>query len=203
MAKPDTYMPLVIGDYLKDTMHLGATEHGAYLLLLMHYWTNGALVDNPRQLAAICRCDAQTWADIRPTLAEFFEISDGFWKHGRVEKELLRAKGLQERAIAGGRGLSAKRVLKPSQTSAKRVLKSSPATATAYKDNGGNFEGSGSDGNGTVSVDWQDRLNRHKRGGYWPSTYGNRPDSPGPWDAPKALVLAWRAQHGIEDRSAA
>jgi uncharacterized protein YdaU (DUF1376 family) len=117
MAKPDTYMPLVIGDYLKDTMHLDATEHGAYLLLLMHYWTNGALPDDDRKLSAISRCPQSEWPRVRETIADFFDIDGGFWKHGRVEKELLRAKGLQERAIAGGRGLSAKRQLKPSQTS--------------------------------------------------------------------------------------
>jgi hypothetical protein len=49
----------------------------------------------------------------------------------------------------------------------------------------------------TVSIDWQDRLNRYSPGKYWPSTYGNKPESNGPWDAPRPIVLAWRKQHGI------
>ena len=33
------YLPIWIGDYLKETRHLSTEEHGAYLLLLFQYWT--------------------------------------------------------------------------------------------------------------------------------------------------------------------
>jgi uncharacterized protein YdaU (DUF1376 family) len=201
MSKPDTYMPLVIGDYLKDTMHLDAAEHGAYLMLLMHYWVNGALPDDDRKLSAISRCSPSEWPRIRETIADFFDIDGGFWKHGRVEKELNRAKTLQERAITAGRASATKRQLKPNKTSTKAAtksqLKSNPATATPFNRNDGGGEESGGDGYGTVPVDWQDRLNRYQPGRYWPDTYGPRPEREGPWDAPKPLVLAWRAKHGI------
>ena len=55
------WMPLYVADYLADTGHLSAAEHGSYLLLIMHYWSNGGLPDDDRKLARIARNTNAEW----------------------------------------------------------------------------------------------------------------------------------------------
>jgi uncharacterized protein YdaU (DUF1376 family) len=90
VVKTDIWMPVFIGDYLADTMHLSTEQHGAYLLLLFHLWRRGSLRDDDAVLAKISGLGESTWSMHRPVLAEFFKIHDGLWQHGRVEKEKAR-----------------------------------------------------------------------------------------------------------------
>ena len=100
MKRP--WMPLYVGDYLGDTGHLTTAQHGAYLLLMMHYWRKGELPDDNSQLAKITKLPLRTWCDYRPVLQNFFH--DG-WKHKRIDMELERMMRVSEkRAIAGQKG---------------------------------------------------------------------------------------------------
>jgi uncharacterized protein YdaU (DUF1376 family) len=83
-------MPVFIGDYLADTMHLTTEQHGAYLLLLFHLWRRGILPDEDAALARITGLSASAWSSHRPVLAAFFRIGNGTWQHGRVERERTR-----------------------------------------------------------------------------------------------------------------
>jgi uncharacterized protein YdaU (DUF1376 family) len=105
-AKPDTWMPLYWGDYLRDTMHLMADGHGAYLMLIGACWCSGnELPDDDANLAAIARLDRKAWLRLRPTLGRFFTIDGGTWSHDRVGQELDKAKRITEaRSKAGKRG---------------------------------------------------------------------------------------------------
>jgi uncharacterized protein YdaU (DUF1376 family) len=94
-GKTDIWMPVFIGDYLADTMHLSTEQHGAYLLLLFHLWRRGTLQDDDGALAQITGLSKSAWSQARPVLSEFFQIHDGLWRHGRVERERLRVTAKQ------------------------------------------------------------------------------------------------------------
>jgi uncharacterized protein YdaU (DUF1376 family) len=93
-------MPLYIGDYLKDTGHLCAAEHGAYLMLIMHYWQTGSLPTEDRHLAMIARMEAKEWKKYKATIAAFF---DDKWRHKRIDEELRGAAGSYERRARAGK----------------------------------------------------------------------------------------------------
>ena len=90
MSKPDTWMPLYVRDYLTDTMHLSTEQHGAYLLLICDYWLHGPPLDDDDVLASICRASRYVWRRLRPTIERFFQVSDGVWRHKRIDLELDR-----------------------------------------------------------------------------------------------------------------
>jgi uncharacterized protein YdaU (DUF1376 family) len=96
------WMPLYVGDYLKDTGHLTVTEHGAYMLLIMRYWEDGGLPADERLIARYSRLSAEQWAESRDIL---FALFDDGWKHGRIDAEIAKAEGIIEkrRAAAGQR----------------------------------------------------------------------------------------------------
>lgn len=98
------------GDYLRDTSHLSAAEHGAYLLLIGHYWTSGApLPADDGKLARIARMAGAEWKRARDTIAEFFQVADAQWTHRRIDEELAKAaKRYAERAL-GAQIANAKR----------------------------------------------------------------------------------------------
>lgn len=93
------WMPLYVGDYLADTGHLSTTQHGAYLLLMMHYWKKGELPDDDKQLAAIAKLPLRIWLDSRETLQAFFHEG---WKHKRIDEELSRMQEKTDRRAAAG-----------------------------------------------------------------------------------------------------
>jgi len=95
-------MPLYVGDYLGDTGHPTTAQHGAYLLLMMHYWRKGELPDDDRQLSKITKLPLRSWGEYRPILQDFFHSG---WRHKRIDAELERMVRLSEkRAIAGQKG---------------------------------------------------------------------------------------------------
>lgn len=102
-ARSDTWMPLYIGDYLADTMHLNGAEHGAYILLIMHYWRSGPLPDDDKALAAIARTERTMWdSEIGPVVREFFHREGGRLRHRRIDREMANANAMTEQRRAAG-----------------------------------------------------------------------------------------------------
>ncbi len=100
MKRP--WMPFYVGDYLAKTAHLTTEQHGAYVLLMLHYWANGGLPTNDQELMAIARMDAGKWQSNCLAIARFFTRD---WKHHRIEEELAKVKTISEkRALAGLKG---------------------------------------------------------------------------------------------------
>jgi uncharacterized protein YdaU (DUF1376 family) len=103
MSKPDTWMPLYIGDYIADTMHLNTEQHGAYLLLLMTAWNRGGrLPSDETQLALICRADRKAWGRIRGAVLPFFEPEGDYLIQPRLVAEYERAVKLNDKQKANG-----------------------------------------------------------------------------------------------------
>src|SRR6516164_4706992 len=88
------WMPLYIGDFTADTMHLNATETGIYIRLIMHCWQHGSIPYDEHKLALIAHINPKLWHQYRGTIMPFFEIessqSGPCYRHNRVALERLR-----------------------------------------------------------------------------------------------------------------
>lgn len=93
------WMPFYFGDYLADTGHLSTIEHGAYLLLIAHYWQTGTLPNVDGQLARIARLRPSQWKVIKVQISGFFSAD---WKHKRIEFELTNAARISAAGRTGG-----------------------------------------------------------------------------------------------------
>lgn len=129
MSRP--WMPLYVADYLADTAHLNATESGAYLHLIMHYWQHHELPDDERKLAQIAKLSAHQWKKLSPTLKQFFH--DG-WKHKRIDGELAKASEISEKRSAAAKSRHAAAPAKAPANSLQLDTQPQPQSPTQKKD---------------------------------------------------------------------
>jgi len=114
-------MPLYVADYRADTAHLSAAQHGAYLLLIMHYWATGALPKDDAAMARIACMSPAEWKRNCPIIYPFF---DNDWRHKRIDAELARAAD-----ISSKRSASAKQRRSNSSANAEQVDTHAGATS--------------------------------------------------------------------------
>lgn len=101
MTRP--YMRMYWGDYHRDTQDLSTVEHGAYLLLISHYWAHGPLPNDPEILARVTKLTCKKFAKYWKNLARFFHLENGFFVHGRIDEEITKANDIKEKRREAGR----------------------------------------------------------------------------------------------------
>lgn len=76
-------------DYLLDTMSLTMEQHGAYWLLITHYYWNGEIPSEVNDIYALVRADNdERKAAVDTVLHRYFVKQDGKFTHSRIEREL-------------------------------------------------------------------------------------------------------------------
>jgi uncharacterized protein YdaU (DUF1376 family) len=95
------------GDYGRDTAHLSLVEHGAYTLLLDHYYSTCApLPSDISALYRICRAfDETEQRAVNSILGQFFHLDANTYHNSRADVELIRrAEQHQRLSNSGKRG---------------------------------------------------------------------------------------------------
>tara|TARA_Y100001970_G_scaffold96273_1_gene121252 strand:+ start:2526 stop:3209 length:684 start_codon:yes stop_codon:yes gene_type:complete len=106
MAKIDAWMPVYIGDLLKDTQDLSAAEFGAYHYLMYHYWCKKGDVDNNMAtLRRVCKCSPK----VLERILQFFEQKNKKIYHKRLSEELEKAERQYNQKSEAGKASAAKR----------------------------------------------------------------------------------------------
>ncbi len=86
------WYPRYVGDYQRKTSHLSLIEHGAYSILLDHYYSTGKpLPANVEHLHRICRAFADDERDaVASVLSQFFALQPDGYHNSKADEELIR-----------------------------------------------------------------------------------------------------------------
>lgn len=103
------WMPLFIGDFLRDTMGMTNEKIGALVLLYIRYWTNGPLKDDDEALSRIVRVKLDEWLMIKEEIMSFFELEGEHWTHHHLEEQYQRWSATHaKKSEAGKKGAAAR-----------------------------------------------------------------------------------------------
>lgn len=111
-------MPLYVADYIADTTDLTMREHGAYMLLILHYWRRGCLplegqiTDEAIASGLLERCyrvcstgGVGDETAVKRVISRFFTWDGTKWSHKRIDIELNKANEISSiRAKIGAKG---------------------------------------------------------------------------------------------------
>lgn len=107
------WYPRYFGDYMKKTSHLSLAEHGAYVVLLDHYYgTEQPLQADVTALIRVCRAfDQAEQKAVESVCNQFFPIGlDGLRHNKRADAEIAKGRAISGvRSSAGAKGAKARK----------------------------------------------------------------------------------------------
>lgn len=123
------FFKLYIGDYQRDTAHLSVTEHGAYLLMLQHYYATEKPLPIGKALHRMLRAQDKAERDAIDTVAaEFWRVTNDGLVNDRADAEITKAGAQAEtnRAIAQAREAKRKAAREGNDKSTNRATNDQP-----------------------------------------------------------------------------
>jgi uncharacterized protein YdaU (DUF1376 family) len=97
------FFKLYIGDYQRDTGTLTLAEHGAYMLMLQHYYATERPLPAGRELHRLLRAESRQERDAIEAVANrFWRLTDAGLVNDRADEEIVKGQAQAEvnRAIA-------------------------------------------------------------------------------------------------------
>lgn len=106
----DVWMPLMIGDFRRDTYDMSLECVGMYVQLLMALWQNDGQISSAEDdLRNICRASRQEWDRNKLKLARLFYVGPGCWMHNGIREQLDRARRVSAARSEAGKLANEKR----------------------------------------------------------------------------------------------
>jgi len=99
------WYPHFPGDYARDTADLTLMEHGAYRLLLDHYYsTGGPLPGDKQRIYRLCRAfHPEEQEAVSAVLSDFFSLQVDGYHNGRADRQLIEMAEKKEKLSESGR----------------------------------------------------------------------------------------------------
>jgi len=126
------FYPFHIGDYASHTTHLTNEEDIAYRRMIDLYYMNEHPFNDCSTLARRIRSTVEV---VQIILDEFFELQDdGYWHNSRIDKEIARYQGIQNKKSQAGKASAVARTkLNTCSTSVEPTKNQEPLPRTILK----------------------------------------------------------------------
>lgn len=123
------FFKLYIGDYQRDTAHLSVTEHGAYLLMLQHYYATEKPLPTGKALHRMLRAQDKAEREaIDAVASQFWRETEHGLVNDRADAEITKAGAQAEtnRTIAQAREAKRKAAREGNEQSTNRATNDQP-----------------------------------------------------------------------------